>query len=66
MIYSIRTPGAEDVVMNVTVTNQYMLEINGLYPLTEYTFKVAAIINHEIGPYNIDYIQTSSPESKIL
>ena len=58
------TPGGEDVVINVT--NQFTLMINGLYPLIQYTFKVAAIKNHEIGPYSCnESIQTGHPNSEI-
>ena len=58
------TPGAEDVVINVT--NQFTLMVNGLYPLTQYTFKVAAIKNHEIGPYSCNESnQTGHPNSEI-
>ena len=68
VIYGIRTTGTEDldVVMSFNVTNQYTLEVNGLYPLTEYVFKVAAIKDNEIGPYSIDSIQTGSPDSETL
>ena len=62
MIYGTHGVG-EDVIINVT--NQHILVLNGLYPLTEYTFKVAAIKNHEIGPYSINSTETSSPNSEI-
>ena len=62
MIYSTHEAD-KDVI--ITVTNQYILVLNGLYPLTEYTFKVAAIKNHEIGPYSINSTETSSPNSEI-
>ena len=56
--------GAEDAVMSVT--NQFMLMVNGLYPLTQYIFKVAAIKNHEIGPYrSSESMTTGLPNSKI-
>ena len=53
----------EEEVINVT--DQYTLVVNGLYPLKPYTFKVAAINNQGIGPYNINSTQTGSPNSEI-
>ena len=65
VIYGTHTTGAEDLGV-VNVTNQYRLEVNGLYPLMEYIFKVAAIKDNEIGPYSIDSIQTSYPNSELI
>ena len=53
---------SEEVVINVT--NQCTLVVMDLYPLTPYTFKVAAINNHGIGPYNINSTPTGFPDSE--